>query len=179
MEYEIVKASNVAKRAMRKANRREVSQKELMQRKKYAMRQYRKSVNARRKVKMKSIDQDYSKYIEYAILATIALAVLSVSHPQVGVLALIFAVLIVAAIMDTKIKDMKKKQEKSQKENEAKMEKMLRMVRNEHKEGVPVIEVKPRRSSVLEKTIHKLKLAGAEDAGETKTFTEFPYRNIN
>ncbi len=177
MEYEIVQASNVAKRAMRKVNKKQADQQQLMKQKKYAMRQYRKMINAKKRASEAKLDQDYSKYIEWAILATIALAVLSVSHPQVGILAIIFSILIVAAIMDTKIKAMGTKQKEELDKKEEKINKLMRMVENENRPQA--IEVKASRpASILEKTVHKLKLATKQDPDETQTFTEFPYRNI-
>lgn len=177
MKYEIVQASNVAKRAMRKVNKKQTDQQQLMRQKKYAMRQYRKMINAKKRASQGKLDQDYSKYIEWAILATIALAVLSVSHPQVGILAIIFSILIVAAIMDTKIKAMASKQKEELNKKEEKIDKLLRMVQNENRPQA--IEVKPSKpASLLEKTVHKLKLATAKDDNETQSFTEFPYRNI-
>ncbi len=178
MEYEIVQASNVAKRAMRKVNKKKADQEQLMRQKKYAMRQYRKMINAKKRVSQTKIDQDYSKYIEWAILATIGLAVLSVSHPQVGILAIIFSILIVAAIMDTKIKAMASKQKEDLDKKEEKLEKLLRMVQNENRPEA--IEVRPSKpASLLEKTVHKLRLATQQkDEDKTKSFTEFPYRNI-
>ncbi|MAF78497.1 MAG: hypothetical protein CME63_02145 [Halobacteriovoraceae bacterium] len=174
MKYEIVQASNVAKRAMRKVNKKQADREQLMKQKKYAMRQYRKMINAKKKASEARLDQDYSKYIEWAILATIALAVLSVSHPQVGILAIIFAILIVAAIMDTKIKAMANKHEKEMAMKEEKLEKALRMVQNENR--AQAIEVKP--ASILEKTVHRLKLASHKVSQNDQSFTEFPYRNI-
>ncbi len=177
MKYEIVQASSVAKRAMRKVNKKEADQKQLMNQKKYAMKQYRKMINAKKNVKEAKLDQDYSKYIEWAILATIALAVLSVSHPQVGILAIIFSILIVAAIMDTKIKAMATKHNEEILKKEAYLEKALRMVQNEKR--ADAIEVKTARpASILEKTVHKLKLAAQAPESNDQSFTEFPYQNI-
>lgn len=174
MEYEIARASNVAKRAMRNVNKKQSDRDQLMRKKKYAMKQYRKMINAKKKAAEPRLDQDYSKYIEWAILATIALAVLSVSHPQVGILAIIFSILIVAAIIDTKIKASNVQHKEELERKDEKLEKLLRMVQNENRPQA--IEVKA--SSLLEKTVHKLKIAHAEDPDETKSFTEFPYRNI-
>lgn len=174
MEYEIVKASNVAKRAMRNVNKKQADQAQLMRHKKYAMKQYRKMINAKKKASEVKLDQNYSKYIEWAILATIGLAVLSVSHPQVGILAIIFSILIVAAIMDTKIKAASAQHKEEQDSKDEKLERLLRMVQNENRPAA--IEVKS--ASLLEKTVHKLKLASSADSDGPKSFTEFPYRNI-
>jgi len=174
MEYEIVRASNVAKRAMRKGNKKQVDQAQLMRQKKYAMKQYRKMINAKKKASEVKLDQDYSRYIEWAILATIGLAVLSVSHPQVGILAIIFSILIVAAIMDTKIKATTAQQKQELEKKDDKLERLLRMVQNENR--LTAIEVKS--PSLRKKTLHKLKLSSTQDPHETKSFTEFPYRSI-
>ncbi len=166
MDYQIVKAKNVARKAMRKANRQQVSSLELAKRKKMAIRQYKRMTKARRHKQFK-LDENYSKYIEWAILGTIGLAVLSVSHPQVGILAIISAILIVAAIMDTKIKDNNKKVNK---EAEERMERLVRLVSNEKQ--FPAIEVEPEVKK-LDTTKKKLSF---ENFGET--ITEFPYKGV-
>jgi hypothetical protein len=165
MDYQIVKAKNVARKAMRKANKKKVPTKDLIQRKKMAMRQYKKMLKVKQAKELR-IDQDFSKYIEWAILGTVGLAVLSVSHPQVGILAIISAILIVAAIMDTKIKN---NTQKTQKEAEERMERLIRLVQNEKK--YPAIEVPTQKK--LETTKKKLSF---EDLGET--ITEFPYKSV-
>lgn len=165
MDYQIVKAKNVARKAMRKANNKKVPTQDLVRRKKMAMRQYKKVLKAKQAKELR-IDQDYSKHLEWAILATIGLAVLSVSHPQVGILAIISAILIVAAIMDTKIKN---NNQKTQKEAEERMERLIRLVHNEKK--FPAIEVPAEKK--LETTKKKLSF---EDLGET--ITEFPYKKV-
>ncbi|PIP93342.1 MAG: hypothetical protein COW00_20230 [Bdellovibrio sp. CG12_big_fil_rev_8_21_14_0_65_39_13] len=70
--------------------------------KKWAMREHKKSVMRRQHKAELKIDRDYSKQIELAIYATIALAVLSVSHPELGNLAIILAILVFAAIVQGK-----------------------------------------------------------------------------
>ncbi len=167
MDYQIVKARKAASLAMRRANRDNKNSPEVWKKKQYQMREYRKMVNAKKASKQKKLDDDYSKYIEWAILATIGLAVLSVSHPQVSVLAVIFAILIVAAIMDTKIKANTQKQ---QKEADERMEKLVRLVQNEKKAG-PAIEAKSSRKkvdSVCDLTIVKV----------APPVEEFPYKQI-
>lgn len=167
MDYQIVKAKNVARKAMRKANKQQVTKRELGRKKQMAMRQYKQMIKAKRKKQLK-IDQDYSKHIEWAILGTIGLAVLSVSHPQVGILALISAILIVAAIMDTKIKA---NSTKVNKEAEERMERLVRLVSNER--NFQAIEVKPQAPKKLDTTKKKLSF---EDLGNT--ITEFPYKSV-
>lgn len=169
MDYQIVKAKNVARKAMRKANNQQVGKKELSRRKQMAMRQYKNMIKAKRHSKVK-IDQDYSKHIEWAILGTIGLAVLSVSHPQVGILAIISAILIVAAIMDTKIKA---NSTKVNKEAEERMERLVRLVNNE--KNFQAIEVRPQENSVKKLDTTKKKLS-FENFGET--ITEFPYKSV-
>ena len=179
MEYKTVKATNVAKKAMRKANKEAPCAVKVREQKKYAMRQYRKMVEAK-KNKKKSLDQDFSKYLEWAILATIGLAVLSVSQPQVGILAIIFSILIVAAIMDTKIRNMN---EKSKKESDERMEKLLRLVHNEKKLNAIDVnaarqkmeEIEVAAHAAVEKVNEKISLVPAPHLSEV---TEFPYKNI-
>lgn len=83
-----------------------------------------------------SLDHDYTKKIEWGILMTIGLGVLSVSNPQVTPLALIMAILILAAIIDSQLKIWARKSEKN-KENEALnkkvMERYLRIVENQNR----------------------------------------------
>lgn len=69
---------------------------------KWAMREHKKQIEKKRALKELKVDRDYSKHIELAIFATIVLAVLSVSHPEVGTLATIFAILVFAAIVQGK-----------------------------------------------------------------------------
>lgn len=69
---------------------------------KWAMREHKKNVIRKQKISELKIDRDYSKQIELAIYATIALAVLSVSHPELGNLAIILAILVFAAIVQGK-----------------------------------------------------------------------------
>lgn len=166
MDYQIVKAKNVARRAMRKANQQQVNSRELARRKQMAVRQYKKMIKAKRNTRLK-MDQDFSKYLEWAILGTVALAVLSVSHPQVGILAIISAILIVAAIMDTKIKA---HNQKTNKEAEERMERLIRLVKNEKQ--FPAIEVKS-QTKKLDTTKKKLSF---ESFGQT--VTEFPYKSV-
>jgi Flp pilus assembly protein TadB len=166
MDYQVIKAKNIAYSAIRKANKKKAPTPEVYKRKKMAMRQYRKMVEAKKSSQVR-IDNDFSKYIEWAILATIGLAVLSVSYPQVGILAIIFAILIVAAIMDTKIKNMG---QKTQKEAEERMERLVRLVNNEKK--VSAIEVKS-KEKVLTKTAKKLSFDDLSG-----TITEFPYKKV-
>lgn len=174
MDYQIVKAKNVARKAMRKANNKKAPSKQLVDRKKMAMRQYKRVLKAKQAKELR-IDPDYSKYLEWAILATIGLAVLSVSHPQVGILAIISAILIVAAIMDTKIKD---SNQKTQKEAEERMERLVRLVHNERQ--APAIEVAPEQKR-LETTKKKLSFndftASFKDE-QGGTVTEFPYKSV-
>jgi hypothetical protein len=175
MEYKIVKATNVAKKAMRKANKESACSLKVRAQKKYAMKQYRKMVETKKKSSNK-LDQDFSKYLEWAILATIGLAVLSVSQPQVGILAIIFSILIVAAIMDTKIRNMN---EKSKKESDERMEKILRLVHNEKKYSA--IEVSAARESIreIEATAKKEKThMNLVSASQMSEVTEFPYKSV-
>ncbi len=168
MDYQIVKAKKAASMAMRKANKEAKNSPEVFQKKRYLMREYRKMVNAKKASKNK-IDEDFSKYLEWAILATIGLAVLSVSYPQVGILAIIFSILIVAAIIDTKIKA---SNAKTQKESEERMERLVRLVQNERNQSV--IEAKPAKkkvNSITDFTVVKLE-APAE------TVKEFPYKGL-
>lgn len=169
MDYQIVRAKNIAGKAMRQANRKKPGNPEVWKRKKYAMREYKKMVNAKKNAHKKKLDSDYSKYIEWAILATIGLAVLSVSQPQVGILAIIFSILIVAAIMDTKIRDASEKRDKEAKEH---MEKMIRLVKNEQRN--PEIAVTPAFKAVSEKTASYHE----EVLSIPQTMTEFPYKKV-
>tara|TARA_R110002072_G_scaffold276051_1_gene437299 strand:- start:27317 stop:27733 length:417 start_codon:yes stop_codon:yes gene_type:complete len=112
-----------------------------MRKKKLAIRKYKQA--QQKKNIDTSIDQDYSKHIEYAILITIGLAVLSVSHPQLGIMAIIFSVLIFAAIIDTKLKIFNK-QEKSNIDVNAELIRGLRIIHNEKMQ--PVISVNRKRN---------------------------------
>ncbi|MCP4914860.1 MAG: hypothetical protein GY909_17205 [Oligoflexia bacterium] len=112
-----------------------------MRRKKMAIRKY-KQAQYRRQNKIQ-IDQDYSKHIESAILITIVLAVLSVFYPQAGVIALIFSVLIFAAIIDTKLNIFNSKEKEKPSINEE-IIKGLRIIHNEKMQ--PVIDLKARPS---------------------------------
>lgn len=108
-----------------------------MRRKKMAIRKY-KQAQYRRQNKIK-IDQDYSKHIESAILITIVLAVLSVFYPQAGVIAMVFSVLIFAAIIDTKLNIFNTKDKEKPSMNEE-LIKGLRIIHNEKMQ--PVIDLK-------------------------------------
>ncbi|MCF8059012.1 MAG: hypothetical protein K9K67_06935 [Bacteriovoracaceae bacterium] len=166
MDYQVIRAKNIAGKAIRKANKNKAPTPQVYQRKKMAMRQYRKMVEAKKSRQVR-IDNDYSKYLEWAILATIGLAVLSVSYPQVGILAVIFAILIVAAIMDTKIKNMN---QKTHKEAEERMERLIRLVNNEKAVGaIEISSMKPK----IEKTAKKLSFSDL-----SQSVTEFPYKNV-
>lgn len=168
MDYQIVKAKKAASLAMRKANKEAKNSPEVFQKKRYVMREYRKMLNVKKASKTK-IDEDFSKYLEWAILATIGLAVLSVSHPQVGILAIIFSILIVAAIIDTKIKA---SNEKNQKESEERMERLVRLVQNEKQ--APAIETVPQKKkikSITDYTVVKLE-------APQETIKEFPYKGL-
>ncbi|MDC1175004.1 hypothetical protein OAT67_06400 [Bacteriovoracaceae bacterium] len=112
-----------------------------MRKKKLAIRKYKQA--QQKKNIDTSIDQDYSKHIEYAILITIGLAVLSVSHPQLGIMAIIFSVLFFAAIIDTKLKIFNK-QEKSNIDVNAELIRGLRIIHNEKMQ--PVISVNRKRN---------------------------------
>lgn len=183
MEYKIVKASNVAKKAMRQANKNRSNCPQVWEQKKYAMRQYKKMLHAK-KNKKKSMDQDYSKYLEWAILATIGLAVLSVSYPQVGILAIIFSILIVAAIMDTKIKN---NIDTNKKETEEKMQRFIRMIQNERKNSAIEVQASGPSIEVTQKKLPKVspQKEAVDDENTrlhlmdfTGTVTEFPYKNV-
>lgn len=171
-----MKATSIAKKAMRAANQEEICTLKVREQKKYAMRQYRKMIEAK-KNKKQSLDQDFSKYLEWAILATIGLAVLSVSQPRVGILAIIFSILIVAAIMDTKIRNMN---EKSKKDSDERMEKLLRLVHNE--KNFSAIEVNAAKESIREIEVAAKKAATRKvnlvSAPDLTRVTEFPYKNI-
>lgn len=173
MDYQIVRAKNIAGKAMRKANKKKPGCPEVWKRKQYAMREYKKALNARKNSKNR-LDQDYSKLIEWAILATIGLAVLSVSHPQVGILAIIFSILIVAAIMDTKIKNMAEKREKENKEH---MENMIRLVKNENRPQE--IAVKSPFRVIGEKTTTYVEETQDLQPEGPMTMTEFPYKKVH
>lgn len=172
MDYQIVKAKNIAGKAMRKANKNKPGCPEVWKKKQHAMREYKKSLNAKKQAKRK-MDPDYSKLIEWAILATIGLAVLSVSHPQVGILAIIFSILIVAAIMDTKIKNMAEKRDKEQKEH---LEKMIRLVKNENR--APEIAVSPLKV-IADKTATYIEETADLPLEAPMTLTEFPYKKVH
>ncbi|MCR9203277.1 MAG: hypothetical protein NXH75_01785 [Halobacteriovoraceae bacterium] len=172
MDYQIVRAKNIAGKAMRKANRKKPGCPDVWKKKQHAMREYKKALYAKKNAK-RNMDQDYSKLIEWAIFATIGLAVLSVSHPQVGILAIIFSILIVAAIMDTKIKNMSKKRDEEQKEH---LEKMIRLVKNENRPQEiamsPLKVIGEKTTTYIEET--------AELPAETQgTLTEFPYKKVH
>ncbi len=128
-KYTIVRATGLAKKVMRKQNRKKSCSIKVREQKKYAMKQYRKMIETK-KVKPSGLGQDFSKNLEMAILATIGLAVLSVAKPQLGILASIFSILIVAVVMDTKIRNMN---EKSKKESDDRIEQLLQLVRSEKK----------------------------------------------
>jgi Flp pilus assembly protein TadB len=172
MDYQIVRAKNIAGKAMRKANKKKPGCPDVWKKKQHAMREYKKSLNAKKAAKRK-MDPDYSKLIEWAILATIGLAVLSVSHPQVGILAIIFSILIVAAIMDTKIKNMNKKRDEEQKEH---LEKMIRLVRNENRPqelaATPFKVIGEKTKTYVEETAEL-------PMEKPATLTEFPYKKVH
>ena len=113
-----------------------------LRKKKLAIRKYKQAQQKRNFDT--NIDQDYSKHIEYAILVTIGLAILSVSHPQLGIMAIIFSVLIFAAIIDTKLKIFNK-QEKSNVDINKEIIRGLRIIHNEKMQ--PVISLNRNRSN--------------------------------
>ncbi len=176
MSYEIVQASNVAKRAMRKVNKKHADREQLMKQKKYAMRQYRKMVNANRRVSLaKREEESEFRFTELAIAATGILILLSFKHPQVGILAGIFSAIIIASVMDTKFKKLNQDHKRELAHKEKRIEEILKMV----KAPLHGEQAKEQTPSLLEKTVHKLKLATTRMANtEEKNFTEFPYRKI-
>ena len=178
MSYEIVQASNVAKRAMRKVNKKHADREQLMKQKKYAMRQYRKMINANRRVNMakKYEDENEMPFAQLAVGATAILTLLSFRHPQVGILAGIFAVILIASVMDSKFKKANSKHKREMANKDKRIEEILKLVNKEETPAAP--------QSILEKTIHHLKLATTKIANtrmantEERNFTEFPYRKI-
>ena len=162
MDYQIVKASGVAKRAIRKANQRNSMSPAKVKQKKYAMRQYKKQKYFKPEKKEIRLDQDYSKYIEWAILSTVLLGVLSVNYPQLGILAVILSILVIAAIIDSKFK--KGGAEENQEDLQEKIQRLVRIVENEKRS--PAIEL------AKVKETPKVLPSLASNA----TITEFPYR---
>lgn len=160
MDYQIVKASGVAKRAMRKANRQNSMSPAKMKQKKYAMRQYKKQKYAKAEKKEVRLDQDYGKYIEWAILSTVLLGVLSVNYPQLGILAVILSILVIAAIIDSKFK--KGEANPQQEDLQEKLQRLVRIVENEKRsEAIELARVRPQIVPSL---------------AQNGTLTEFPYR---
>lgn len=151
MDYKIVKAKN-AMRAVAKKRSLPPAKKSHKQ---WAMRQYKKQRKAPKQIEI-NLDKNYSKYIEHAILVTIGLGVLSVSHPEVAPLAGILGLIIIAAIIDSKLKEYLSLA-KSEDKNEAPSPISVRNLQSEfrNKKVMPAIDV--------------------EHNEEIMTLTEFPY----
>ncbi|GAB4409122.1 MAG: hypothetical protein OHK0056_10830 [Bacteriovoracaceae bacterium] len=110
-DYKVSKALQIASQKNRQASRLPIKS----DYKKWAMREHKKQIERRRSMAELKVDRDYSKHIEIAIFATIVLAVLSVSHPQLGTLATILAILVFAAIVQGKFQfDLGKKPEEKE-----------------------------------------------------------------
>lgn len=90
-----------------------------------------KEEKKRLKRKELRLDPDYTKHIEWAILATIIMGIVSVSRPEMTPLAVIMSIMVLAAVIDSKIKG------QSTKVNNAvereRLEKLFRIVQNEKK----------------------------------------------
>ncbi len=90
-----------------------------------------KEEKKRLKRKELRLDPDYTKHIEWAILATIIMGIVSVSRPEMTPLAIIMAIMVLAAVIDSKMKNQTIK-ENNDVEKE-RLEKLLRIVQNEKK----------------------------------------------
>jgi len=179
MKYEIDRASSVAKRAMRKVNNKQKDRIEILKQKKYAMRQYRKTVNTQRSVSESKREEAGSEFLAWAILGTIFLAFLSMSYPQVGILAILFTIIIVAALIDNKLKAINGAHQKELDKKNAKIEQILALMQTTLSTTKEVSH-NDRTSSLKQKnTIHDLKITKTNLNNTAKTlFREFPYQNM-
>jgi aminopeptidase N len=178
MEIRVKEAKNIAKRAVRKAAKRNGISESRMHNRKQAMRQYKKMVRQKQDENRKKLKKPFTRKVELAVGATIGLGVLAVAFPQISILPVVLSILILAAFVDH---NMKKQAAQVEQKNEDKWDDMLRMVQTQKNKSAPrpvrnLKVVEPAAPKKLEKPETKLipQIVGLSEV----TYTEFPYKHL-
>lgn len=182
MSGTVVRARNIAKRAIKKERGINKSSKTVfnLQRKKL-MRQHKRVLGAKKRLQAKKAKVD-QKYFQMFFLLTVGLAIATIKFPQIGVLAIVIAILCVASYFESRVENLK---EEAKKDAEGRMRPLLNLIEEQknhisklrfEKKNIEKTLVRERHffNQELERTQTKLH----QSLGDlTTSFAEFPYKS--